>query len=189
MTPQLQSAVSWGASAVGITGDLTLCTSFLKGYQTLSMNLPKYLVGPCVAPSVVQSLGSVLKGSYTAGTSLTGTKDAMTYAAMTRKYAPSVSPNPNVSANQLSGTESVWALVSLMTGYTADVSASTVLSQLQSRTNVPLPLSGGLTFTCNGKAIPLLKSVCSATTYLGVLKANGQIASAQKFNSSSLFKS
>ncbi|HWF21098.1 MAG TPA: ABC transporter substrate-binding protein [Acidimicrobiales bacterium] len=189
MTPQLQSAVSWGAAAVGITGDLTLCTSFLKGYQTLSLKLPKYLVGPCVAPSVVQSLGSVLKGSYTAGTSLTGTKDAATYAAMTKKYAPSVSPNPNVSANQLSGTESVWALVSLMTGYTGDVSASTIQSQLESRKNVPLPLSGGLTFTCNGTAIPLLKSVCSATTYLGVLTAKGQIASAQKFNSSALFKS
>jgi branched-chain amino acid transport system substrate-binding protein len=108
---------------------------------------------------------------------------------MTKKYAPSVSPNPNVSANQLSGTESVWALVSLMTGYTGDVSASTIQSQLESRKNVPLPLSGGLTFTCNGTAIPLLKSVCSATTYLGVLTAKGQIASAQKFNSSALFKS
>jgi branched-chain amino acid transport system substrate-binding protein len=108
---------------------------------------------------------------------------------MTKKYAPSVSPNPNISANQLSGTESVWALVSLMTGYTGDVSASTILSQLGSKTNVPLPLSGGLTYTCNGKAIPLLKSVCSATTFLGVLTAKGQIVAAQRFNSSSLFKS
>jgi branched-chain amino acid transport system substrate-binding protein len=33
VTPQLQAAVSWGAKAIGLTGDVTLCSSFLKGYR------------------------------------------------------------------------------------------------------------------------------------------------------------
>jgi branched-chain amino acid transport system substrate-binding protein len=39
-TPQLQSAVSYGADAIGIVGDVTLCSSFLKGYQTLGLTSP-----------------------------------------------------------------------------------------------------------------------------------------------------
>jgi hypothetical protein len=37
VAPQLQAAVSWGAKAIGLTGDVTLCSSFLKGYQTLGL--------------------------------------------------------------------------------------------------------------------------------------------------------
>ena len=37
VTPQLQAAASWGAKAIGLTGDVTLCSSFLKGYQTLGL--------------------------------------------------------------------------------------------------------------------------------------------------------
>ena len=50
VTPQLQAAVSWGAKAIGLTGDVTLCSSFLKGYQTLGLTEPKYVLGHLPGP-------------------------------------------------------------------------------------------------------------------------------------------
>ena len=47
-----------------------------------------------------------------------------------------------------------------MKGSMQPVTAAGIKTQTETATNVVIPLSGGLTFTCNGTAIPLLKSVC-----------------------------
>jgi branched-chain amino acid transport system substrate-binding protein len=188
MTPQLQSAVSWGASAIGITGDLTQCTAFLKGYQTLALNLPKYLITTCIDKSLFPSLGSVVKGSLLPTDSAAGPVESKIYANMT-KDARGVSPNPNVSANQAQGAASVWALVNAMKGYTGSVTGAAVINRLQTAKNVPIPLSGGLTFTCNGTAVPILKSICSVQTKLGVLTATGKLTNLKTYNPAALFKS
>src|SRR3546814_12667163 len=44
LTPQLQAAVDSGADAIGLTGDVTFCTSFLQAYQTLGLDIPKYMI-------------------------------------------------------------------------------------------------------------------------------------------------
>jgi branched-chain amino acid transport system substrate-binding protein len=187
MTPQLQAAVSWGAKAIGITGDVTLCSSFLKGYQTLSLAEPKYVIGPCLDPSIFSTLGSVLGGSYLGTTSAAGASDLALYAAITRKYAPSVSPSPNTSANQASGLIPVLSLLSIMHGYSGEVTAAAVTKQVKTVQNVPVPLSGGITFTCNGKAILLLPSVCSSELKVGKVSSAGVVSGLQLYNPTPLF--
>jgi branched-chain amino acid transport system substrate-binding protein len=187
MTPQLQAAVSWGAKAIGITGDVTLCSSFLKGYQTLSLGEPKYVIGPCLDPSIFSTLGSVLGGSYLATTSAADASDMALYAAITRKYAPSVNPSPNTSANQASGLIPVLSLLSIMHGYSGPVTAAAVKKQVMTVQNVPVPLSGGITFTCNGKAIPLLPSVCSSELKVGKVSSAGVLSGLQLYDPTPLF--
>ena len=118
VTPQLQAAVSWGAKAIGLTGDVTLCSSFLKGYQTLGLTEPKYVISTCLDPSIFSTLGSVLGGSYIDTTSNATTAEDALYAAITQKFAPSVNPNPNTSADQASGLIPVLSLLDIMAGYT-----------------------------------------------------------------------
>jgi branched-chain amino acid transport system substrate-binding protein len=189
VTPQLEAAVSWGAKAIGLTGDVTLCSSFLKGYQTLSLTEPKYVTSTCLDPSIFSTLGTELGGSYIATTSnATSTDDAL-YAAITKKFAPSVSPNPNASAGQASGLIPVLALLNIMQGYKgASVTAAAIKAQLKLPTPYTIPLSGGITFTCNGTAIPLLPSVCSATTDVGTVSSTGVISGLQTYNPTALFK-
>jgi branched-chain amino acid transport system substrate-binding protein len=189
VTPQLEAAVSWGAKAIGLTGDVTLCSSFLKGYQTLSLTEPKYVISTCLDPSIFSTLGTELGGSYIATTSnATSTDDAL-YAAITKKFAPSVSPNPNASAGQASGLIPVLALLNIMQGYKgASVTAAAIKAQLKLPTPYTIPLSGGITFTCNGTAIPLLPSVCSATTDVGIVSSTGAISGLQTYNPTALFK-
>ena len=54
----------------------------------------------------------------------------------------------------------VLALAAIMKGSTDPVTAAGIKTQTETAKNVEIPLSGGLTFTYNGTAIPLLKSVC-----------------------------
>jgi branched-chain amino acid transport system substrate-binding protein len=187
VTPQLQAAVSWGAKAIGLTGDVTLCSSFLKGYQTLGLSEPKYVISTCLDPSIFSTLGTELSGSYVDTTSNATSADDALYAAITKKFAPSVNPNPNSSANQASGLIPVLSLLNIMTGYTGAVTPAAVKGQLALPTQRTVPLSGGITFVCDGKAIPLLPSVCSAESAVGTLSSTGAISGLQNYNPSALF--
>jgi branched-chain amino acid transport system substrate-binding protein len=188
VTPQLAAAVSWGAKAIGITGDVTLCSSFLKAYQTLSLTEPKYVIGTCLDPSIFSTLGTELSGSYIATTSNSSAADDALYAAITKKFAPSVNGNPNASANQASGLIPVLSLLNIMAGYKGTVTPAAVKGQLALSTPRTVPFSGGITFICNGAAIPLLPSVCSATTDVGTISSSYAISGLQTYNPTPLFK-
>jgi branched-chain amino acid transport system substrate-binding protein len=187
VTPQLQAAVSWGAKAIGLTGDVTLCSSFLKGYQTLGLTEPKYVISTCLDPSIFSTLSSELGGSYVDTTSNATAAENAQYAAITQKFAPSVNANPNSSANQAGGLIPVLSLVDIMAGYTGAVTPAAVKGQLALSTPRTVPLSGGITYVCNGKAIPLLPSVCSAASAVGTLSSTGAISGLQNYNPSALF--
>jgi branched-chain amino acid transport system substrate-binding protein len=188
MTPELQSAVSAGADAVGMVGDVTFCSSFLQAYNTLALTIPKYVLATCFDPSILNSptLDKALKGSYVA-TSAPSAQERALYAAMTKKYAPKVNPDPDISSNDVSGVTPVLALLAIMKGYSGPVTASAVLQRTETAKNVVLPLSGGVTFTCNGTAIPLIKSVCSAATSLGVIGHGVSVKGVKTYNPTPLF--
>jgi branched-chain amino acid transport system substrate-binding protein len=191
MSPQLQSAVSGGADAVGMVGDVTFCSSFLQAYNTLDLKLPKYMLSTCQDPSILDSasLDKALAGSYV-GTSTQASKaDLALYGGIAKKYMPKVSPNPNVSSNEAGGVAPVLALAAIMKGSTAPVTAAGIKTQTETAKNVVIPLSGGLTFTCNGTAIPLLKSVCSASAAIGVIQSGkaGKVTSIKVYNPTPLF--
>jgi branched-chain amino acid transport system substrate-binding protein len=191
VSPQLQSAVSAGANAVGNVGDVTLCSSFLKAYATLDLNLPRYVLSTCQDPSIEKSatLDKVLAGSYITTTTKTSKADNAEYAAIVHKFMPKVNPSANVSSNQASGVVPVLTLANAMKGSTQPVTAAGINQTLTTAKNVAIPLSGGLTFTCNGKAIPLLKSVCSSAAAIGTIKAGkaGTVTNIKVYNPTPLF--
>jgi branched-chain amino acid transport system substrate-binding protein len=191
MSPQLQSAISDGADAVGMVGDVTFCSSFLQAYNTLNLKLPRYVLSTCQDPSILNSasLDKALAGSYVGTTTQASKSDLATYTAIIKNYAPKVSTNPTVSSNQASGVAPVLALAAIMKGSTAPVTAAGIKTQTETAKNVVIPLSGGLTFTCNGTAIPLLKSVCSSSAAIGVIKSGkaGKITGIKVYNPTPLF--
>jgi branched-chain amino acid transport system substrate-binding protein len=188
MTPQVQTAISGGASAIGVVGDVTLCSSFLKAYQTLSVKLPKYVITTCIDPSIIKSLSRELAGSYVGTTTAVGS-DSKVYAAMVTKYSHGVNPNPSVSTGVAGGVSTVMAFRAMMQGLSGDVTPATVTQQLKTAQNVPLFLGGGITMTCNGAAIPLLPSICSATTQMGTVQSNGLVTGLKLYDAAPLFKS
>ncbi len=191
MSPQLQSVVSGGADAVGMVGDVTFCSSFLQAYNTLDLKLPRYVLSTCQDPSILDSatLDKALAGSYITTTTQASKSDLALYGALIKKYDPKASPNPNVSSNQASGVTPVLTLAAIMKGSTEPVTAAGIKTQTETAKNVVVPLSGGLTFTCNGMAIPLLKSVCSSSAALGVIQAGkaGKVTGIKVYDPTPLF--
>ena len=190
ITPQLQAAIDGGADALGFTGDVTFCTTFLQAYQTLGLSVPKYVLSTCNEKSLIDSLGSVLAGSFEAVTSGVSGNEPAQYAAMTAKYneGDAIDPDPNLSAGIAAGLSTVIDLLNGTKNIGTDVTAATVLAAIKASTNVPLFLSGGLTFTCDGKAVPILPNVCSAEIQLGTVDATGQVSDLQKIDTTPLFK-
>jgi len=191
MSPQLQSAVSGGAQAVGMVGDVTFCSSFLQAYNTLDLKLPKYVLSTCQDPSILDSatLDKALAGSYITTTTQSSKADLATYGAIIKKYDPKASPNPNISSNQADGVTPVMTLAAIMKGSAQPVTAAGVKTQTETAKNVVIPLSGGLTFSCNGTAIPLLKSVCSSSAAIGVIQSGktGKVTHVKVYNPTPLF--
>ena len=191
ISPQMQSAVSGGADAVGMVGDVTLCTSFLQAYNTLGLKLPKYVLSTCQDPSILNSptLDKTLAGSYITTSTASSKVEDTEYAFIMKEFAPKVSGNPNVSSNQADGVTPVLLINAAMKGSTDPVTAAGIKTQLSTGTNLPIPLSGGLTYTCNGTAIPLLKSVCSSAAAIGVIQSGktGKVTQIKVYNPTPLF--
>jgi branched-chain amino acid transport system substrate-binding protein len=190
LTPQLQAAVDGGADAIGITGDVTFCTSFLQAYQTLALDVPKYVIGPCVDTTVIESLGDVLAGSYLATNTSGDSPDAELYAAMIGKYAPDedIDPDPVRSAGVTAGVAPVVDLVRAMDGITGDIGKDTVLAQMKAAQDVPLWLGDGQTFTCDGSVISMMPNICSASFFVGVLTSEGEVEDVSPVDPAALFE-
>ena len=133
MSPQLQSAVSGGANAVGMVGDVTFCSSFLQAYNTLDLKLPRYVISTCQSPTILDSptLDKAIAGSYIALTTRPSKADLALYGGIVDKYLPKVSANPNVSSNQANGIIPVLALAAIMKGSTQPVTAAGIRRRLR----------------------------------------------------------
>jgi branched-chain amino acid transport system substrate-binding protein len=191
VSAQLQAAVSGGATAVGVIGDLTLCNSFLQGYEKLHLRLPRYVLPTCQDPSIEHSatLDKALAGSYVPTTTTPSRADQEEYAAIARAFMPKVNRNAIVSSNQAEGVTSVLALANVMKDSTQPVTAAGIKHTIAPDKNVSIPLSGGLTFTCNGTAIPQFTSVCSSWAAIGTIEAGkaGVVTKAKVLNPTPLY--
>lgn len=189
LIPQLQSAVDGGAQAVGVTGDVTFCTSFLQAFQTLNPDVAKYVISPCVDPTVIESLGDVLAGSYMTTTSSNEGEDAKTYAGMVAKYAADekVDPDPSISVGVAAGTAAVMNFVRAMNGLSGDVNKDTVMAQMKAAKDVLLWMGDGQTFTCDGTAVALMPNVCSVAFFIGKLDNKGHVLKPTPVDPSALF--
>jgi len=190
MTPQLQTAASGGADAVMVTGDQTFCTSFLKGYDTLGLDLKKYVIATCIDPSVIKAVPGAFKGAYlTVGTD-PKSKDVDLYGAMLDKYLPDkdVDHNPIISSGTAGGVGSVMQFRAFMEGLSGDVTKDSVMKQMKTAKDVPVFMGGSSTVTCDGTAIPMLPNVCGADVQVATLNEQGIPTEFKAIDAASLFK-
>jgi branched-chain amino acid transport system substrate-binding protein len=191
LKPELEEALSGGASAVGVGGNTGFCGAFLRAYASLHAHVPKYVISTCLGPSILDSasLDKVLAGSMLAGAQTSSPRDDALYAGIVQRYAPSVNPDLFVSANDFAGVVPVLSLAAIMKGAPAGgpVTAADVLARTGAARNVAIPLFGGATFTCDGTAIPLLKSVCSSTAAIGVLGRGDHVTDVHTYDPTALY--
>ena len=190
MTSQMQAAVSGGADAIGVVGDVTFCAAWLQAYQTLGLDQTKYLLSTCIDPNNVRTYGSVIEGSVMASTLTTDleSEDARLYAAITQTYGEDIDPDPAMSSGQSAGVITLLSFARALENFTGDPTPEAILEAFKGVKDVPLFLGGGISLTCDGSAIAMLPNICSGDSLIGVLNAEGSLTQAKLVQASGLFK-
>lgn len=158
-TSQVTAGLSGSPNAALIIADEGTCTSVLKALNVVNPSLPAMGITSCLTTSATQALGSAMNGVKIFGASAPQADDAEAklYQYVMAKYAPSA----NATGYTVTGYQSMLGLVRATAGLTGSATPASITTAIKAAKNVPLPAGAGLTFTCDGKALPSLPSVCS----------------------------
>ena len=158
-TSQVTAGLSGKPSAALIIADEGTCTSVLKALNVVSPSLPAMGITSCLTTSATQALGNAMNGVKIFGASAPQANDteAKLYQYVMAKWAPAANP----TGYTVTGYQSMLGLVRATAGLTGTATPASITAAIKAAKDVPLPAAAGLTFTCNGKALPKLSSVCS----------------------------
>jgi len=158
-TSQVTAGLSGSPAAALIIADEGTCTSVLKALNVVNPGLPAMGITSCLTTSATQALGSAMNGVKIFGASAPQADDAEAklYQYVMAKWAPKANP----TGYTVTGYQSMLGLARATAGLTGTATPASVTAAIKAATNVPLPAAAGLTFSCNGKALPSLPSVCS----------------------------
>ena len=158
-TSQVTAGLSGSPSAAIIIADEGTCTSVLKALNVVSPSLPAMGITSCLTTSATQALGNAMNGVKIFGASAPQANDteAKLYQYVMAKWAPEANP----TGYTVTGYQSMLGLVRATAGLTGTATPASITAAIKAAKDVPLPAAAGLTFTCNGKALPKLSSVCS----------------------------
>jgi branched-chain amino acid transport system substrate-binding protein len=158
-TAQVTAGLSGNPGAALIIADEGTCTSVLKALNVVNPSLPAMGITSCLTTSATQALGSAMNGVKIFGASAPQADDAEAklYQYVMAKYAPSANP----TGYTVTGYQSMLGLVRATAGLTGTATPASITAAIKAAKDVPLPAAAGLTFSCDGKALPSLPSVCS----------------------------
>jgi len=158
-TSQVTAGLSGSPGAALIIADEGTCTSVLKALNVVNPSLPAMGITSCLTTSATEALGSAMNGVKIFGASAPQADDAEAklYQYVMAKWAPKA----NSTGYTVTGYQSMLGLVSATAGLKGTATPTSITAAIKATENVPLPAAAGLTFSCNGKALPSLPSVCS----------------------------
>jgi branched-chain amino acid transport system substrate-binding protein len=187
MTPQLQTAITGGADALGVVGNTTFCTAFFQAYQTLGLTAEKFSLGPCLDSTVVAAVPTTLAGTYVATGRAPGPDDEL-YAATIDEYAErEIDPDPNLSVSVADGWSALINLARAMEGFEGELSADASIGYIRTHEGITMALLGESTATCDSTAVPIFPNICSGDVYLGRSDESGILQDGEILDTSSAF--
>ncbi|MDV7175733.1 ABC transporter substrate-binding protein [Gordonia amicalis] len=161
-TPQVSAGLGDKPDGVVVIGESTLCTSVFKALSTVSTTAEKMTIQPCSDPAVVEAVGAEnLSDTKVSTASVINSDDPETqlYKAIIAKYAP----DTDIEGFAIIGYQGMLGLVRATESVQGtDTSPAALTAAIKSAKDVPLPAGYGLTFTCDGKAMPGMPSVCGS---------------------------
>ncbi|MDL9938082.1 ABC transporter substrate-binding protein [Gordonia sp. ABSL1-1] len=177
-TPQVSAGLTGDPEGVVIVGEGTLCTTALKSLGTLAYSGEKMGIQACTSPDIVKAVGPSIEGMTVFTAALTNGDDdeARLYRAVIAKYRPAV----DTAGYAYVGYQGVLGLVRATKTLT-DTSPAGVMTAIRASKDVILPAGGGLTFTCNGTANPMMKAVCGKGSIMATL-TDGELTNAELVN-------
>ncbi|WP_261567381.1 ABC transporter substrate-binding protein [Frankia gtarii] len=161
-TPIVSAALRRKPDAVAVIGESTVCISVIRALESVGNSADTLITQPCVERSVLDAVGSAIDGSQVATPYDVISKDdpeVRRYDAIMGRYAPDTPTGGYAGI----GYQGMMSFIRAAQGIQGDVSPATVTAAIRSAKNVPLPIGHGITFSCDGTALPPLVSVCSSS--------------------------
>ncbi|MGW0023534.1 ABC transporter substrate-binding protein [Rhodococcus sp. NPDC003383] len=171
-TPVVAAGLTSNPDGVSFIGDAATCTSVLKAVQTTAPTVKKVLIPTCLDENVVKAIGiDTIEGNIgiTATDALSDRPDTVLFRSIFAEYAPDLSPTGYGST----GYQTVMALAGAASSISGEVNAASIQKALRTAANVEMPAGGGITFTCNGTAFPMMPSICSGQMLIGEINDQG----------------
>ncbi|MFI7524094.1 ABC transporter substrate-binding protein [Nocardia salmonicida] len=171
-TPLVTSGLSTKPDGAAVIADAATCTSVYKAIQSTDTSVQKVFIPICLAPDVIEIIGmDTVAGStgITATDFLSDRPDSVLYRSIMKAYAPDLA----VTGGASSGYQVVMALVAATDGIQGEVSSASIRTALQTAKNVEMPAGGGITFSCDGTAVPQMASICSRQMLIGEINDKG----------------
>jgi len=160
-TSQVTAGLAGQPDAVAVIADESTCTSILKALNVVNPTIPKMVITSCLTTAVLSAVGnSAMNGVKVFGASAPQASDAEgeLYQYVMAKYAPKA----NATGYTVTGYQSMLGLIRATAGLAGAPTPASIAAAIKAAKNVPLPAGGGLTFTCDGKAVAGQPSDCSA---------------------------
>jgi branched-chain amino acid transport system substrate-binding protein len=171
MTPDIQSAEEDDPDAYWIFGDDAFCIAAAQGIQTLSIDKPLYYLPNCLTPAFLDAIDP--SGAFTATLQNLDPDDDETqlYNAVVDEFGADVTDR---SALNAPAYISVLGLARALQDQTGDVTPASVDAALKAAVDVPAPLGGGNTLSCDGTAGPApFTGLCSIYGWITPLDSDG----------------
>jgi branched-chain amino acid transport system substrate-binding protein len=159
-TSQVTAGLESHPDAVAIIADEGTCTSVLKALSIVNPTIPRMGITSCLTTAATKALGGAMNGVKIFGASAPQASDpeGQLYRYVMAKYAPKA----DTTGYTVTGYQSMLGLIRATTTVQGDPTPQSVMAAIKTARDVPLPAGGGLTFTCNGKAVTGQSSDCSA---------------------------
>ncbi|HEY9314069.1 ABC transporter substrate-binding protein [Williamsia sp.] len=173
-TPQITAGLADKPDAVTILGDTSQCISSIKALQTAAPTMKKYLISTCLDEKVTESVGQQsIAGSKAFTTVVLDSDDpsVQLYKDVMGKYAPDTDP----AGIAYTGYQVVMSMGEVGKSLTGPVTAELFTAALESAKDLQFPAAPGLTFTCDGKAFPPLRALCSKAILASDVTADGTL--------------
>lgn len=174
-TPQITAGLADKPDAVTILGDSRQCIASLKALKTAAPDVTRYLIPSCLDKAVTDAVGVDAIEGAKAFTSILTTGDdpsVVKYRSILAAYAPDVDPNGLAYL----GYQVMMSLGEVGATLPAGpISAQQFTTALKTGKDLPFPAAPGVTFTCNGTAVPQAPSVCSMGVLVSDVGTDGKL--------------
>jgi branched-chain amino acid transport system substrate-binding protein len=157
MTAQIQTEAAKNPGIYNIIGDPNFCLTALKGIQSLGLKTKITMIPNCVNAPNAASLTNGFEGMKVILTADLGGKEFQQF----KTAMAQVSELP-ADGRSVGGWQAILAFERAMeSAKVTDLTAANIQQGMTTMPATEFPLSGGQTFQCNGKAIPVAPTVCA----------------------------
>jgi branched-chain amino acid transport system substrate-binding protein len=165
--PALSQAAAGKPDAIVVVFQAQACARIVQAAAALNIKTPMYLIGSCASPAVAKAAGGHTSNLVFASGYLQPAADTQDPAAA--QFAKRVPAQQQTSGSE--GSFSAVLVAREMLAALPDPTPAALTTALKATNNHPNVLAHP--FTCNGKEVPLLPSICNSAVRLETWNGNG----------------